>query len=73
MKCAKRYQRPLLVCDIDDPNAKEKIEEWLAANAIGTLNVAGPSEATLPGIGAKAYQLLRQTFNESVNAKWKKS
>lgn len=73
MKCAKRYQRPLLVCDIDDPNAKEKIEEWLAANAIGTLNVAGPSEATSPGIGAKAYQLLRQTFNESVNPKWKKS
>ena len=73
LQCAKREQRPLVVCDVDDPNAKEKIEEWLAVNRIGTLNVAGPSEATAPGIGAKAYQLLRQTFNDSVNPKWKKS
>jgi hypothetical protein len=73
IECAKRDQRPLLVCDVDDPNAQEKIDEWLAVNRIATLNVAGPSEATFPGIGANAYQLLRQMFNKSVNPKWKKS
>lgn len=65
IECAKRYQRPLLVCDIDDPHAKEKIEEWLAANAIGTLNVAGTRETASPGIGSNAYQLLKQVFDES--------
>ena len=73
IECAKRYQRPLIVCKVDDPNAKEKIKKWLDANKIGRLNVAGSSEATSPGIGVKVYQLLKQTFNESVNTKWKKS
>jgi hypothetical protein len=72
IECAKRSKRPLLVCDVDDPDAKEKIEEWLATNPIGTLNVAGPSEAASPGIGAKAYQPLKQVFDESLNTKWKK-
>ena len=65
IECARRYQRPLLVCDLDDPDAKEKIEEWLPANAIATLNVAGPSETASPGVGAHAYQLLKQVFGES--------
>ena len=67
MKCAKRDQRPLLVCDVDDPDAKEKIRRWLVANAIGTLNVAGPRETASPGIGGKAYRLLKQVFDESRN------
>jgi predicted Rossmann-fold nucleotide-binding protein len=62
IECAKRYQRPLLVCDVDDPHAKEKIEEWLAGNAIGTLNIAGPSEATSPGIADRSHALLKQVL-----------
>lgn len=62
IECARRYQRPLLVCEVDDPNATEKIESWLAANAIGILNVAGPSEATAPGIGGRSYALLKQVL-----------
>ncbi|MFN2621971.1 MAG: putative molybdenum carrier protein [Chthoniobacterales bacterium] len=59
IQCANRFHRPLLVCNLDDPDIKEKIRHWLAATAIATLNVAGPSESTEPGIGGKAYALLK--------------
>ena len=62
IECATRYQRPLLLCDLDDPDVAEKINKWLAANSITTLNVAGPSESMVPGIGERAYSLLRATF-----------
>src|SRR6185437_15536476 len=62
MECAARLEKPLLVCQVDDPNAKQKIVEWLASNPIGTLNVSGPSESSAPGIGEKAYALWSQVF-----------
>ena len=62
IECAKRYQRPLLVCDVDDPAATEKIGQWLAANSIEVLNVAGPSESNAPGIAEKAYGLLKKVL-----------
>src|ERR1041385_3307824 len=64
IECAKHYERPVLICDIDDLEAKEKIERWLAANQISTLNIAGPSEGTSPGVGDKTYALLRRAFAE---------
>jgi hypothetical protein len=63
----------LLVCDVSDPEARDKIQQWLVAKGIGTLNVAGPSEATSPGIDADAYHRLKEVFAESPNLKWKKS
>src|SRR4051812_31835986 len=57
-KCAARYGKPLLDCDVNDPNATKNIRQWLAAFAIETLSVGGPSESTVPGIGGKAYALL---------------
>jgi len=60
--CAAQYQRALLVLEIEDADAKEKIRHWLAANLIKTLNVAGRSEGTSPGIGAHAYALLGEIF-----------
>src|ERR1041385_2472442 len=62
IECARRYQRPLLVCEVDDASASDKIQQWLAANAIRTLNVAGPAESTSLGIGDKAYAMLRSLF-----------
>jgi hypothetical protein len=62
IECARLYRRPLLVCEVDEPSATGKIESWLAANAIGILNVAGPSEATAPGIGGRSYALLKQVL-----------
>lgn len=62
IRCARRYKRPLLVCDIDDADAANKIRRWLATNAIRTLSVGGPAESTSPGIGDKAYALVIDIF-----------
>lgn len=64
MECAKRYGRLVLVCDIADPNAKEKIQEWLRRNQIKVLSVGGPAESTSLGIGDRAYRLLRDVFGD---------
>jgi putative molybdenum carrier protein len=62
IECARRYKRPLLVCDVDDAGAADEIARWVAANGIGALNVAGPAESTSPGIGDIAYTLLTDVF-----------
>jgi len=64
VRCAKRYKRPLLLCDVDDSETKKKIEQWLGSNLVTTLNVAGPSELTSPGIGDGSYALLKRVFAE---------
>ena len=61
--CADRHKRPLLICDSSDPAAPEKIKQWLSAESVQTLNVAGPSEMTVPGIGNQAYLLLFNIFS----------
>jgi hypothetical protein len=63
-QCAKRYGRPLLLCDIGDPKGRNKVQQWLARLPIRILNVAGPSESTAPGIGGRAYTLLKRAFEE---------
>ena len=62
IECARRYGRPLMICAVDEPDATEKIQAWLANNQVPTLNIAGPSESTAPGIGECAYLLLRAVF-----------
>jgi Circularly permutated YpsA SLOG family len=65
IECAARLEKPLLVCQVDDPNAQQRIVEWVASDAIATLNVAGPSESNAPGIGEKAYALLMPIFTRT--------
>jgi Circularly permutated YpsA SLOG family len=60
--CATRYKRPLMICDVDDANAEEKICDWIRANVLKVLSIGGPSEGTCPGIGEKAYTLLVRVF-----------
>ena|ERR1051325_9563540 len=62
VECARRFERPLLTCDPVDPQAAERIAEWLRGNPIATLSVGGPSERTQPGIGQAAYALLVDAF-----------
>jgi hypothetical protein len=61
--CAERFGRSLLICDPSDPIASEKIEQWLRVESVQTLNVAGPSEKTVPGIGTQTYSLLLRIFS----------
>ena len=62
IECAKRYGRPLLVCDVNDSKVKEKIQQWLNESQSKTLNVAGLSESDSPGIGQKAYALVKSVL-----------
>ena len=64
MQCAKRFGRPLLVCDVADPYAKQKVQEWLRRVPIEVLSVGGPAESISPGIGDRAYALLRAVFDD---------
>jgi hypothetical protein len=63
-RCARRYKKPLLVCDPADPNSPDKIRQWLGSSSIRTLNVAGPGERAAPGIGDQAHALLVQVFSD---------
>ena len=49
--CAARYGKPLFVADPADLSDTKRVREWIGVHSIETLNVAGPSEQTLPGIG----------------------
>lgn len=57
---AMEHGKPLLLCDLHAP--KEELlaarQNWLAAQAIAVLNIAGPSEARNPGIYLQASALL---------------
>lgn len=62
---AEKYGKPLLVIDVDAPDAKRHVREWLAAllatNKPGTpfkLGIGGPRESEAPGIYRKARGLV---------------
>ena len=65
IECAGRYKRPLLICQLDEPDAARKIERWLMANGIEVLSVGGPSESRAPRIGHSAYAMLRKIFSSA--------
>jgi len=56
--CAARFGKPLLGVDAYDDAAAGKIIEWIETHAIETLNVAGPSENTAPGVGAQTFKII---------------
>ena len=64
-RCAARFGRPLLILDPEDPDAASAIRQWLNAREIQTLNVAGPSEGSVLGIGDQAYALLAEVFGRT--------
>ncbi len=57
-ECAKRYAKPLLVVDPTALADVPRIHHWIDSRSIHTLNVAGPSESTSPGIGAAAERFI---------------
>lgn len=67
--CAVHYGRPCLVCDPAAPDAERAITGWLEALRASTLNVAGPSEGTCPGIEARVYALLVGVFSGQADGK----
>jgi len=55
---ARRHHRHLRVVDLTDEHDYPDLQNWLIANQIRVLNVAGPRESTEPDITAEAEQFL---------------
>ena len=56
-ECARRYRKPLLICDLDAAEV-EGVRLWLSRNEIRVLNVAGPAESSFPGIASAAERFV---------------
>jgi hypothetical protein len=60
------FLRPILVLRIDKPVSKAATRRWIKSLVAATqpealvLNVAGPRESEVPGIQARARELLRE-------------
>ncbi len=67
-RCAVRQGKPLLTVDPEDPRAMERILEWLRRVGPAVLNVAGPSETTVPGIERRAREVLTEVFASEPHA-----
>jgi hypothetical protein len=63
LECTRRYARPCLVCPLGDSASALRIIEWIGAEKLQVLNVAGPSEVNLPGAGEAAYLMLKRVFS----------
>ncbi len=58
LRMARRHQRPWLLVDLFQPVRHDQLREWLLAHDIDVLNVAGPRESGVPGIGDLAREYL---------------
>lgn len=65
LECAILYGKPLLVCDPNDPGGKkaQMVREWIKAQEVEILNVAGPSESSQPGIGQMAEAFMQAVLS----------
>jgi hypothetical protein len=64
---AARYGKPLLVLDLDAPDASSRAAAWIAAlkterRAPFALGIGGPRESEAPGLYAKARALLGEVL-----------
>lgn len=55
---ARELAKPLRVVDLTEADAVEPVAEWVRANDVAVLNVAGPRESTAPGIHAEAVRFV---------------
>jgi len=62
-KFASLHCKPLLQIDLNQPFLPAVFHEWLGANHITILNVAGPRESSQPGITEDTRQLLLGLFH----------
>jgi hypothetical protein len=61
-----RIRKPVHVVQLDDVACEQEVErvrEWLQANRIAVLNIAGPRESKRPGIYQRARDFLAQLAN----------
>jgi len=62
LACAARLGKAVMVCDPYDPQCAKGIASFLVSQPIWVLNVAGPREGEVRGIGERAYRVLLAAF-----------
>jgi hypothetical protein len=67
IRFAIQHGKPLLECDPADQESLKNTREWLRAINIPTLNIAGPSESSVPGIGEQVYAFLVEVFRGGID------
>jgi hypothetical protein len=60
--CARRLGKPVLVVDLSQRPAARTVRDWLMANGVCVLNVAGPRGSGTSGIHAHARRFLRRVL-----------
>jgi hypothetical protein len=58
-----RYGKPCMIVDLDGDADAGAVVEWIEANGVGVLNVAGPRESEAPGIGEKARRFVAEIID----------
>lgn len=62
LNAIKKYNKVYLDIDINDLPDPELIIQWIIDNGIETLNIAGNSEKTAPGIASVVFNFLTKVF-----------
>lgn len=62
---ARRWGRPLLSLDLEEPHMTIQVRDWIKRHGIRVLNVAGPRESKQPGVYRRAFDLLRSVLSVS--------
>ena len=57
-RMARKHRRPCLAVDLSQPEDLAAVREWLNANGIAVLNVAGPRESNAPELSPVAEHFL---------------
>ena len=57
-----QYKRPVLIVNLNEEPHIQEMKDWLEANKIKILNIAGPRESTPPGIYQQAKVILELLF-----------
>jgi len=60
---AEKHGKPIHIVRLDARATDEPIQgilDWLNANQVSALNIAGPRESTSPGIHSNAFRFIRQ-------------
>ena len=64
-RLAIKHTRPHLLVDLEDQPDPADASEWIRANNISILNVAGPRESSASGIAQQAQHFLAQVLAKS--------
>jgi hypothetical protein len=64
---ARKKCKPLLVVDLTSPPTPQFVCDWIYAEQIRCLNVAGPRESSAPGISAASHHFLHEVFRDWEN------